>query len=135
MGQAFEEELKQAHKESHFRSGHVFRELPFEEKQKIIRLIFGGKDMSGKWYGIYVKKLTDAKPKKYHFIAYGKLGTLTGQVKGNESDAYDSEIWDKDFEQYYDEIKNVIDKKMIKEHMLGKGKICGRKIRSLYTDS
>lgn len=66
----------------YFREGYAFRDMSFEDRQKIIKLVFGGKDENGKKYGIYIQPL-HGKPKKYSFEAYGKLGTIYGQLSSN----------------------------------------------------
>jgi len=118
----FEEELKEAHRMSYLQSGHIFRELGFEEKRRIIRLIFGGTDHRGKRYGIFIKNISKEKIKKYGFKAYGKLGMLVGTVEDQEYSYYSDD--DINFSDYPDEInKNVrqlvrrIDND--KEHILG----------------
>jgi site-specific DNA recombinase len=75
-------QLTERIKESYFASGNAFDDLPFEDKRKLILLIFGGKDANGKRYGIYVKPLNFGRPKKYKFTAYGRLGNVHGWVEG-----------------------------------------------------
>jgi len=66
--------------ESHFTSGHTLEELPFEDKRKLLKLIFGGRDEDGARYGIIVNCL-DVKPKRFKFEAYGRLGNLDGWIE------------------------------------------------------
>jgi DNA invertase Pin-like site-specific DNA recombinase len=95
------------HKMSYVRGGNIFHDLPFIEKQKLIRLIFGGRDELGKRYGIYVKHI-DGEHKKYEFMAYGRLGNIKGRIGGNESYSYsDDDIYISD---YPEEIKKGIRK-------------------------
>jgi hypothetical protein len=102
----FEEELKEAHRMSYLQSGHIFRELGFEEKRKIIRLIFGGRNDRGKRYGIFIKNVSKDKLKKYEFKAYGKLGALVGSLEGQEYSYYSDD--DINFSDYPDEIKKNV---------------------------
>ncbi|MGD0331242.1 MAG: recombinase family protein [Nitrososphaeria archaeon] len=74
-------------KEDYLRSGVPFEKLPFEEKKKIIHLLFGGKDEMGKRYGIYIQEL-GGKPKGYRFYAYGKLGAVEGYIAARTGDSY-----------------------------------------------
>lgn len=69
----FTSQLLQRHKESYINSGSAFEDLGFEEKRKLIRLIFGGIDESGKRFGIYVQKGGG-------FEAYGRLGIIDGSL-------------------------------------------------------
>jgi hypothetical protein len=80
-------------KASYFSSGHSFRNLTPDGKKKLIDLIFGGKDASGKRYGIYVKPL-GGRPKRYRFEAYGRIGSIGGALESRtgRSDAY--EVYD-----------------------------------------
>jgi hypothetical protein len=66
--------------ESHFTSGHTLDELPFEDKRKLLKLIFGGRDEDGARYGIFVNCL-GGKPKRFRFEAYGRLGNLDGWIE------------------------------------------------------
>ena len=69
--------------ESHFTSGHTLEELPFEDKRKLLKLIFGGRDEDGARYGIIVNCL-DVKPKRFKFEAYGRLGNLDGWIESGK---------------------------------------------------
>ena len=68
-------DLIQRVQESALRSGLLFSDLPFLEREKIITMLFGGKDDKGKRYGIYVSKKRQGV---YRYEAYGKLGTIYG---------------------------------------------------------
>lgn len=73
-------------KESYFSSGLPFENLPYEGKKKLVDLIFGGKDVNGERYGIYVKQL-EGKPKRYKFEVYGKLGLMSGRLEARSKKA------------------------------------------------
>jgi site-specific DNA recombinase len=75
---------------THFENGGGFEDLLFEDKQRIIRLIFGGRDELGKRYAIYIEPLS-GKPKKYSYEAYGRLGRIYGllESKTGECDSED----------------------------------------------
>ncbi|MGO9019116.1 MAG: recombinase family protein [Syntrophobacteraceae bacterium] len=62
---------------NYFSAGLTFADLPFEEQRKVLILLFGGMDDSGKRFGIYISKFPD---KKISFLAYGKLGTIRGKL-------------------------------------------------------
>jgi hypothetical protein len=64
---------------SFLNSGVSFMSLPFQEKQKIIRLIMGGKDQNGEKYGIHIKPV-GGRPKRYSFQVYGRLGFIDGSI-------------------------------------------------------
>jgi hypothetical protein len=66
--------------ESHFSSGHTLEALPFEDKRKLLKLIFGGRDADGVRYGIFLSCL-GGKPKRFKFEAYGRLGNLDGWIE------------------------------------------------------
>jgi DNA invertase Pin-like site-specific DNA recombinase len=88
-------QLLQRVKESYYDSGNALNSLPFKEKKKIINLVFGGKDETGKRYGIFIKPLY-GKPKKYRFEAYGRLGSIDGWFEsrtGKASSFYDSDVF------------------------------------------
>lgn len=67
-------------KESYFSSEQSFQDLPYEGKKKLVDLIFGGKDVMNKKYGIYIRSL-GGKPKRYKFEVYGKLGIMSGRLE------------------------------------------------------
>ncbi len=82
--------------ESYFRSPAAFYDLPYEDQRKLVILLFGGKDASGKRYGIYVKPL-GGSPRRYSFSAYGRLGNVdgwiesrTGRYSSNAAEVFDS---------------------------------------------
>ena len=103
----FEKELIEAHNMSYARGGNIFHDLPFIEKQKLIKLIFGGQDDLGKRYGIYVKFI-GGEHKKYEFTAYGRIGNIRGLIEGEESYSYsDDDIYTSD---YPEEIKKDVRK-------------------------
>lgn len=62
-----------------FRIRYSDEELPFEDKRRLLKMIFGGRDEEGLRYGIYVKCL-GGKPKRFKFEAYGRLGNLDGFI-------------------------------------------------------
>jgi hypothetical protein len=66
--------------------------LLFEDKQKIIKLIFGGKDEMGKRYGIYVEPLP-GRPKKYSYEAYGRLGKIYGLVESRTGECDSQDLY------------------------------------------
>jgi len=68
-------------------SGLLLSELPFLERQKIMSMLFGGKDENGKRYGIYISKKGKGN---YSFEAYGKLGIIYGCSNGEGSGLYDN---------------------------------------------
>ncbi len=74
-------------KQTYVSSGLAFDKLPFEEKKKLIHLLFGGKDEMGKRYGIYIQELR-GKPKRYHFEAYGKLVAIEGWIIARSEDSF-----------------------------------------------
>jgi len=76
----------EAVKESYLTSGVALDSLPFTEKQKIIRLLFGGKDETGKRFGIYVTCL-GGSPRRYKFICYGRLGSVVGSLTARKISA------------------------------------------------
>ena len=59
--------------------------------------IFGGKDENGKRYGIYVEPLWGS-PRKYKFVAYGRLGNIDGWVESRTEvySSYAEDIWNRD---------------------------------------
>jgi site-specific DNA recombinase len=79
---------------SYFSSGHTLKNLSFEGKRQLLKLIFGGYDELGKRYGIYVTTVSD-RPRKYKFTGYGRLGRVRGWVGPGDhfftdaSDVYD----------------------------------------------
>ena len=79
------ENLAGATAESWFSSGNAFNELPDLEKKKIINMLFGGKDTSGRKYGIYIECLDKAK-RRYRYEAYGRFTRLNGVIDGSQYD-------------------------------------------------
>jgi site-specific DNA recombinase len=79
------QELLESQQMSYLSSGHAFNKLPYEEKKKLLNVIFSGKDIDGRRYGVYVmKEDRGCRP----FIAYGLLGRLEGWVSSTDSDAW-----------------------------------------------
>lgn len=72
---------------SYLQTGVALHQLPFEAQKKIVRLIFGGKDETGRRYGIYVKDL-GGTPRRCRFEAYGKLGMIKGWVEGRTGETF-----------------------------------------------
>jgi len=68
-----------------YRSPNALREIPFQQKRKIILSFFGGHDLAGKKYGINIEPL-EGKPKRYHFKAYGRVGYVDGWLNAREKD-------------------------------------------------
>lgn len=76
------QQLMEKIKESYFTSGWTFHNLPFKDKQKLVRLIFGGRDEHGKRYGIYVSPIERKDgPKRFKFEAYGRMGNIDGWLE------------------------------------------------------
>ena len=79
---AITEQLLQRMEENYFKSGLAFRSMPFEEKQKLIRLIFGGEDEVGKKYGVFTKPV-DGSPRKVQIRGAWQVGAVsTGGPQG-----------------------------------------------------
>ncbi len=57
---------------------HLTSGLGFD--QNIINAIYGGKDPHGKRFGVYITPHLDGPRRWYEFEAYGKLGTITGEL-------------------------------------------------------
>jgi hypothetical protein len=79
--------LKLLVSESYFNSGLAFRHLTFEAKRELVLLMFGGKDQNGKRYGIYIRPLWGT-PRRYKFVAYGKLGDIHGCLESRNLTAF-----------------------------------------------
>jgi DNA invertase Pin-like site-specific DNA recombinase len=77
---------------SEFMTGASFRSLPFEDKRSLFKLLFGGMDESGKKYGIYVTPI-DENPKRYEFVAHGRIGSVQGSITNRNGDADASDIY------------------------------------------
>jgi hypothetical protein len=110
--------------ESHFTSGHTLEELPFEDKRKLLKLIFGGRDEDGARYGIFVNCL-GGKPKRFKFEAYGRLGNLDGWIEsGNDkiTSFADTKIYAQDNPEVVESIAGIFpindSRENIKEGML-----------------
>lgn len=100
---------------SHFESGHTLNNLSFEEKRKLVNLIFGGRDSSGRKYGIYIK-FKGGKPKRYSFEAYGKIGVVSGSLESRSGKSFsiaDTEMEGLKDQQAPEVIKEI--SKVIKE--------------------
>jgi hypothetical protein len=82
-----QEQLFNRQTQSYYSSGHTFRDLPFEEKRKILSMLFGGVDEQGKKYGVYINYLESAKRKpKFNFEVYGRVGKICGSLnEGNDN--------------------------------------------------
>ena len=78
-------ELTKRVEESYARSGLAFESLPFDEKKKLINELFGGRDENNNKYGVYVK-LSEGKPRKCQFKAFGRIGDIFGSVKSHNGD-------------------------------------------------
>ena len=78
-------QLTQRIKESHLSSGAALKALPFKDQRELILLCFSGQDEAGKKYGIYIEPLK-GKPRRYRFIAYGRIGTVDGFIIARSSD-------------------------------------------------
>jgi DNA invertase Pin-like site-specific DNA recombinase len=66
-------------KAEYLTSVNSFIELSDEKWKKLIDLIFGGKDLNGKRYGVYIRRV-DGKPIRYRYVAYGRLGSIDGSL-------------------------------------------------------
>lgn len=79
------QELLKSQQMSYLSSGHALNELPYEEKKKLFNLIFSGKDMDGKRYGVYViKEDRGCRP----FVGYGLFGRIEGWISKTDFDAW-----------------------------------------------
>jgi DNA invertase Pin-like site-specific DNA recombinase len=74
--------------DSYFSSGAALDALPFEERRKIISILFGGKDHNGVKYGIFVTPHQE-KPRRYSFTAKGRFLVLTGSILSKSKQEYD----------------------------------------------
>jgi DNA invertase Pin-like site-specific DNA recombinase len=110
--------------ENYFNTGYAFRDLNFQEKQNVMRLIFGGKDDNGKRFGIYIRRTGD-QPKRYEFYAYGKLGVIEGRIEDQFIDAMAAnEIYTNTHEQIVKQVSDLIKDCSYKERVLGKQDSC-----------
>jgi len=106
--------------ESYFSAGYAFRDLPFQDKQKIVRLIFGGKDAMGGRFGIYVRP-TGERPKKYEFLAYGMLGVIEGRIEDHDIESVaDHEMYSDRPQETIRQIADIVKEYGYKECVLGK---------------
>jgi DNA invertase Pin-like site-specific DNA recombinase len=80
------EQFWKANQYSHTSGGMRLYQLPFDDKLKLVRLVFGGKDPDGKRYGIYITPL-GGNPKSYSFTAYGRLGNINGGWTAGEPES------------------------------------------------
>jgi DNA invertase Pin-like site-specific DNA recombinase len=77
---------------THFENGGAFEDLLFEDKQRIMKLIFGGKDEMGKRYGIYIEPIPGT-PKKYSYEAYGRLGKIYGLLESRTGECDSQDLY------------------------------------------
>lgn len=101
----------QAVQESYLTSGAALANLSFTDLRRIVGLIFGGKDESGRRYGIYITCL-GGSPRRYKFECYGRLGSLHGKVwsrTGKGLAAPDKAMQTGDNPALSDQISTVID--------------------------
>ena len=61
-------------------SGEGFSELPFEERKRIVNLLFSGKDEDGRKFGIYVSANKEGENRSIKWEAHGHFGTLAGDL-------------------------------------------------------
>jgi len=73
-------ELEQRLKERRLMSGEGFSELPFEERKRIVNLLFSGKDEDGRKFGIYVSANKEGENRSIKWEAHGHFGTLAGDL-------------------------------------------------------
>jgi hypothetical protein len=81
------EQLWRATNMASFTNGGAFRQLPFAQMKKIINLIFGGHDETGRKYGIYLKMIPGQR-RSYKFVAYGRLGNIDGWIQSRKDDPF-----------------------------------------------
>jgi len=76
------DQIKERHRESILSSGVAFKKMEFDKLRKLLLSIFGGKDLDGKRYGIYLEpvKIKGRQRPDFHFTAYGRLGEFEGLV-------------------------------------------------------
>ena len=107
--------------ESHFTSGHTLEELPFEDKRKLLKLIFGGRDEDGARYGIIVNCL-GVKPKRFKFEAYGRLGNLDGWIEpgnGKITAFADTKIYTQNNPEVFESIAGIFPINNSRENVKG----------------
>ena len=71
-------DLEQRLKERDLMSGEGFSELPFEERKRIVNLLFSGKDEDGRKFGIYVSATKEGKNRSIKWELWGTLGRWQG---------------------------------------------------------
>jgi DNA invertase Pin-like site-specific DNA recombinase len=134
------EKIRKAVKDSYIDSGQAILDLPFEEQRKIVGMFFGGRDETGKRYGIYITNL-GGSPRKYAFAACGKLGIVEGEVQARTGFSYGEPFLDhQPAECEISEIAGAIalatpglskGKEKDKVHMPGEGQGTNRQRRGL----
>ncbi len=73
--------------ESYISSGVAFNDMPDDELQDLVNLVFGGTGPGGRRFGVYIKFL-GGNPHRYEFEAYGRLGTIWGHLQARSGDVY-----------------------------------------------
>lgn len=86
--------------QDHFGSEERLKEMTFEEKRRLLRAIFNGKDEDGNPYGIYVKK---RGRRKWDYTISAELFYGTRTMFGNDIDYMDDALMS--------ELKQEIDRK------------------------
>jgi hypothetical protein len=100
---------------SAFTCGHTLRNLSFDDKRNLLKILFGGKDEYGKKYGIYVT-LVHENPRKFSFVAYGRLGNVQGCITKDEYVADASDVYEGKNDTATESIAHIInDVDMINE--------------------
>jgi hypothetical protein len=132
------EKIRKAVKDSYIDSGQAILDLPFEEQRKIIGMFFGGRDETGKRYGIYITNL-GGSPRKYRFEAYGRLGIVEGEIQARSGFSYGNSFLDRQpSDKDVSEIASAIvlttpgiskGNKKVKVHMLSEGQGIDRQRR------
>jgi site-specific DNA recombinase len=110
--------IRKAHRISYFSCGLAFRDLPFENKRKIITLLFAGQDQNGNRYGIFIKPLT-GHPKRYKVSAYGRLGNIDGILHSRLGKFWsfaDPSFYSKKNHEINDSIANIVSAEKVKVH-------------------
>ena len=70
--------------------------MSFDDKQRLLHLLFDGKDPDGKPYGIYVSKRGRGPGKKIDYFLYGRL---TG-IRTLKDKDINYQHWDEDETEY-----------------------------------
>jgi len=86
--------------------------LPYEDKRRLIGLIFGGKgrDVRGHKYGIHIDCL-GGSPKRYKWTAYARFIGSTGWVEGTEAiphPEYDPDLHEDENEELINEAAKMV---------------------------